>query len=399
MKSYRYAIIGGGMAAHAAVQGIREIDSSSPIAIFGEETTAPYRRPALSKDLWKGDVFENAVLEEMGANTHLHLGERIAAIDPGAHRIRNSLGEECTYEKLLLATGGLVRRLPFDDRDVQYYRTVADYRKLRAHTGEGKRFLVIGGGFIGSEIAAALAMNGERVTMLFPERGIGGRVFPDELSTWLNDYYREKGIDVQSGVEVTGLEHQEGSVIVHTNLARTYEADHILAGIGIVPDTILAEEAKLSIDNGIVVDRFLRSSVADVYAAGDVASFPQPALGMNIRVEHEDNTVTMGKHAGRNMALQQSGNDAEAYDHLPMFYSDLFDLGYEAVGRLNARLETIVDWQDPFRAGIIYYLDDTRVHGVLLWNVWEKVDAARALIAHPGPFTRENFENWRLSMN
>jgi NADPH-dependent 2,4-dienoyl-CoA reductase/sulfur reductase-like enzyme len=138
----------------------------------------------------------------------------------------------------------------------------------------------------------------------------------------------------------------------------------------------------LAVERGIVVDEFLRTSASDVYAAGDCASFYNPALGKRIRVEHEDNANSMGKVAGRNMAGQ-----AEPYHHLPSFYSDMFALGYEAVGELDSRLETFADWKRPNEEGIIYYLKDRRVRGVLLWNVWGKVDAARDLIAQPGPFT------------
>ncbi|MBM4201373.1 MAG: NAD(P)/FAD-dependent oxidoreductase, partial [Gammaproteobacteria bacterium] len=129
-------------------------------------------------------------------------------------------------------------------------------------------------------------------------------------------------------------------------------------------------------DNGIVVDEFLRTSAADVYAAGDVANFYSPAVDERLRVEHEDNALTMGRIAGANMA-----GAGLRYDHLPYFYSDLFDVGYEAVGRLDAGMETIADWIDPYRKGVVYYLRDRRVRGILLWNVWDRVPAARALIA------------------
>jgi NADPH-dependent 2,4-dienoyl-CoA reductase/sulfur reductase-like enzyme len=154
-----------------------------------------------------------------------------------------------------------------------------------------------------------------------------------------------------------------------------------VAGLGIRPNTGLADAAGLKLDDGILVDERLRTSHPDVYAAGDVARFYNPALGKLLRVEHEDNANTMGRLAGRNMAGQ-----TELYTHLPSFYSDLFELGYEAVGDLDSRLEIVADWQEPFQQGQVYYLQAGRVRGVLLWNTWDKVDAARALIAEPGPF-------------
>ena len=149
----------------------------------------------------------------------------------------------------------------------------------------------------------------------------------------------------------------------------------------------LAQSAEIAVDNGIVVDSFLQTGSPDIFAAGDVASFYNPALGKHIRVEHEDNAITMGAMAGKAM----TGN-GEAYTHLPFFYSDLFELGYEAVGSVDTRLETFVDWKQPFEEGVIYYLENERVRGVLLWNVWEKVDEARALISESGPFSHSDLK-------
>jgi NADPH-dependent 2,4-dienoyl-CoA reductase/sulfur reductase-like enzyme len=149
----------------------------------------------------------------------------------------------------------------------------------------------------------------------------------------------------------------------------------------------LAQAAGLKIANGIVVDDTLHTNQPDIFAAGDVAEFSNPALGKRLRIEHEDNANSMGKQAGRNMAGAN-----EPYLHLSFFYSDLFELGYEAVGELDPRLETFVDWKEKFKKGVVYYLADGRVRGVLLWNVWDSVPKARELIAEPGPFTAEDLK-------
>jgi 3-phenylpropionate/trans-cinnamate dioxygenase ferredoxin reductase component len=175
--------------------------------------------------------------------------------------------------------------------------------------------------------------------------------------------------------------------VVSTRGGRSFEVDGVVAGIGIHPNIELAQSAGLKIDNGIVVDDHQRTSAADIFAAGDVARFPHPTLGKPMRVEHEDNALQMGKQAGRNMA----GAD-EAYTHTPYFYSDLFELGYEAVGELSSKLETVADWQEPFQKGVIYYLDAGRVRGILLWNVWEKLKEATALMAEAGPFKAEDLK-------
>ena len=152
----------------------------------------------------------------------------------------------------------------------------------------------------------------------------------------------------------------------------------------------MSPAAGIDHENGILVDEYLHTSQADIFAAGDVANFYNPALDKRMRVEHEDNAYTMGQVAGRNMARQALGQEEERYDHLPFFYSDLFDFGYEAVGELNSSLDTFADWQDQFQKGVIYYLKDSRVRGVLLWNVWGQVGAARKLIAESGPFKPED---------
>jgi len=170
-----------------------------------------------------------------------------------------------------------------------------------------------------------------------------------------------------------------------TNALRSGARAGDVAGLGITPNTALAAAAGLAVDDGIVVDRLLRTSHPAIYAAGDAARFYNPALDRQLRVEHEDNANSMGRQAGRNMAGKE-----EPYDHLPFFYSDLFDLGYEAVGDLDARLDLVADWQEPFREGVIYYLRDGRVRGVLLWNVWGQVDAARELIAAREPRTPDD---------
>jgi len=221
--------------------------------------------------------------------------------------------------------------------------------------------------------------------MVFPEGAIGANVFPKDLADFLNDYYHDKGVELVPSDLVAGLEKKDKAFTIRTKNGQAFETDAVVAGLGIRPNVEWARAAGLKIENGIVVDDHLQTSANDVYAAGDVAMFHHSGLGRYTRVEHEDNAVWMGKLAGRNMA-----GAGETYTHIPMFYSDLFELGYEAVGELNSKLETVSDWQEPFKKGVVYYLENGRVRGVLLWNVWEKVDAARALMMEPGPFKNKD---------
>ena len=382
MRHYAYVIVGGGMAADAAVKGIRSIDEEWEICVVGAEAYPPYKRPPLTKQLWKGKPVDSIWLGTSEQNATVELGGTVTGIDLNNKQVSDDQGNEYGFDKLLIATGGTPRRLPFESDAIIYYRTFEDYNDLRRLTDGGSRFAVIGGGFIGSEIAAALAMNDKEAVMIFPDQTIGSRIYPAGLAEFVTDYYKGKGVETLAEDTAIGVESRDGRHVVKTASGREIEVDGIVAGIGITPNTQLAEAAGLPVDNGIQVDNHLRAGHEAVFAAGDVANFHNPALDMRMRVEHEDNAVTMGKHAGEAMA-----GDVKPYMHLPYFYSDMFELGYEAVGELDSRFETVADWKEPFREGVVYYLRDGRVRGVLLWNVWDKVPAARELIAEPGPIT------------
>jgi 3-phenylpropionate/trans-cinnamate dioxygenase ferredoxin reductase subunit len=387
MKHYDYLIVGGGMTGDAAVRGIRELDPDGSIGMIGDETDMPYARPPLTKGMWKGRPFERIWRGTDKFSVEFHLGRHATELDPDTKRVRDDKGDEYTYDKLLLATGGTPNQLPFGEEQIIYYRTLQDYIHLRQLSDTRQSFVVVEAGFIGSEIAAALRMHQNRVTMVFRESSIGEQVFPAELSKYIDEYYRNKGVELHPADSITSVEPSGDRVVVKTQSGNTFEVDAVVAGIGIHPNVELARSAGLKVDDGIVVDDHLVSTALDVFAAGDVARFPHHLLGRMMRVEHEDNALRMGKQAGRNMA----GAD-ESYTHSPYFYSDLFEFGYEAVGILDSKLEMYADWQEPLKKGVVYYLDNGRVRGVLLWNVWEKLKDATAVLADAGPFKPEQLK-------
>jgi len=394
-RLYSYVIVGGGLAGAAAVEGIRQHDTAGSILLISAEPDAPYDRPPLSKQLWTGkkkleQIFVHPQSFYSQQRVELKLATDVTELKASEHVVRDRAGNSFQYKKLLLATGGTPRRLaiPGGDLDgIRYYRTVRDYQELRAAATTGKSAVVIGGGFIGSEMAAALNLNGLAVTMIFPEDRLVSRIFPEGLGHALTEYYRSKGIvvlthDVPASIEKTGTGY-----VVTTRAGEQVDTNLVVTGVGITPNIALAQAAGLKTGNGIIVNELLQTSDSDVYAAGDVAFFPEQILGPR-RIEHWDNAISQGKHAGRNMAGAN-----EPFLELPFFFSDLFEFGYEAVGEVDSRLETFADWQEPNKTGVIYYLKDGYVRGAMMCNVWEKVDAARDLIRRQQRVRAEDLRN------
>jgi 3-phenylpropionate/trans-cinnamate dioxygenase ferredoxin reductase component len=378
-----YVIVGGGVAADAAARGIREIDPSGSIAILGEEADPPYDRPPLSKDLWRDPAGHEPFLGTDGAtDAQLHLSTRATGLDRAVRTV--TAGDDAYgYRTLLLATGGRPRELNLGpSTQVVYFRTIGDYHRARAMAG--RDVVVVGGGFIGTELAAGLTMAGSRVTFLVSDDEVGARQYPPGLARRIRQAFDDRGVDVRTDTRARWLERSAvGTVTVHAETGTTpvsFAADGVVLGLGIEPNVELAQASGLPVENGVVVDRFLRTVDPAVFAAGDAASYPDAILGRR-RVEHVDQASVSGRAAGRAMAAHVTGRALEPYTHTPFFYSDIFDLGYEAVGTLDTRLTMLEDWAEPEETGVVYYVDRGALVGVLLWNVWDSTDQARALLS------------------
>jgi NADPH-dependent 2,4-dienoyl-CoA reductase/sulfur reductase-like enzyme len=392
-QKFAYIIVGGGLAGASAIEGIRERDKNGAILLISAEKHLPYDRPPLSKKLWfgkkkVGDIFlhDQNFYDQNGVT--LAQGVTVTALDAKQKTVTTSENKEYPFHKLLLATGGAPRTLPIPGGNLEgicYYRTLDDYLRLRAEARDGKSAVVIGGGFIGSEIAAALHTTKVNVTMIFPDSYLVSRVFPEYLGRALQEQYRSRGIRILAGEKPASFVKKGSTFITRTETGKEIESDMVIVGIGIAPSLDLPRRAGLQTANGIIVDEYLQASLPDIYAAGDIAFFPYQVLGKQVRIEHWDNALNQGRWAGRNMAGAR-----EPYTYMPYFFSDLFEFGYEAVGEASADLETVADWQKDNDTGVIYYLRDNKVRGAMMCNVWDKVEAARAVIKKGERMTKES---------
>lgn len=391
-QEYQYVIVGGGLAGASAVQGIREVDARGSILLVSEETHLPYDRPPLSKKLWLGtqqvqDIFlhDRAFYEANGVSVVLDAA--VTQIDPDAATITTAAGHNYGYHRLLLATGCKPRRLDIPGGELDgicYFRTLDDYLRIRGAADAGKSAVVIGGGFIGSELAAVLCVNKVQVTMVFPAPVVCDRVFPEPLARAVQQRFEREGIRVLSSDKPMSFGKNGPQFITRTENGEALLSDLLIVGVGVLPDDELARNAGIEVGNGIVVNEYLETSRPEIYAAGDNAFFPYRVLGQSMRIEHWDHALNQGLCAGRNMA-----GAAQPYIYQPYFYSDLFDLGYEAVGEVDARMETVADWQQENDTGVIYYLREKKVRGVMLCNVWDRVDDARRVIREGEPVTAD----------
>lgn len=375
---YDYLIVGGGMVADAAARGIREKDTSGTIGILGADSDEPYTRPALSKKLWTDKDFSR---DQVPLNTASDTGAevrtntRVRSVDRENKTVTTESEDAFEYRELLVATGASPVQLDIAPSPrVIYFRTFADYRALRDLTKTASHIAVVGGGYIGTEIASALALNGVEVTLITSDDVVGGHMFPSSLAAAFEAGFSAHGVTIRRAVKVKTAAEASARVQLQLDDGSSVEADGVVFGLGVRPNVELAEASGLAVDNGIVVDEYLRTDDRHIYAAGDVANYPDAILGRR-RIEHVDNAIEMGKAVGRIMA-----GGTEPYTYTPYFYSDVFDDGYQAVGTIDTSLRAVEEWKVEPKEGVIYYLEGDKVRGVLMWNVWEGLDEAKALL-------------------
>ncbi|MBP5809555.1 NAD(P)/FAD-dependent oxidoreductase [Lactiplantibacillus argentoratensis] len=379
-RTYRYVIIGGGMVAGYAIKGIRQEDTKGSILVVSQEADVPYERPALSKKLWLDDEFTEENIR-IGAEDYpdvtFEFKTTVQTIDREAKTIALDDGQTIHYEQLLLATGGEPRTIKDpEDPHVLVFRQWSDYRKLRKFSGPNKRVVIIGGGYVGTELASSLTQNDTQVTMIFPEKALGEGKFPEKIREEYEATFKNNGVELLSGQMVESYQREGDHLTITTKDGSEIAADTIIIGLGVTPRISLAEDSGLALaDGGVKVDGYLQTSDEAIWSAGDIASYPDQILGRQ-RIEHVDHARNSGELVGRNMAGAHA-----LYQHTPYFYSMIFDISWQAVGIINPELQTVFDDRD--NGTIVYFLDDEQLVGVLIWNVKVDLDDVRDLLANP----------------
>jgi 3-phenylpropionate/trans-cinnamate dioxygenase ferredoxin reductase subunit len=370
MKPYKYVIIGGGLAGGRAGDGIRKVDTEGTIALVTGEHHMPYERPPLSKGYLTGrEGLDHVYLKEDAYyaqnNIEVISGVRATKVDPAARSVTLGDGRVLEYGKLLLATGGHAWRLPIPGSDLSgvfTLRTIEDADGIRKAAKSGKRALVLGGSFIGSEVAASLAQLGLSVTMVFPEVRLLERIVPGELSAFIHAKYGANGVRVLSGTKPDRLEGNGKVERAVLDNGDGVDVALVVMGVGIRLNTELARDAGLELGErgAVVVDEMLRTSDPNIYAAGDIAAWPDPTFGKRLQVEHWNVARGHGLRAGRNMAGEE-----KPYETLPYFFSDLFDLSFEVWGDLTAWNQTVLRGTLEGGSFALYYFDQGKMVGVL----------------------------------
>jgi 3-phenylpropionate/trans-cinnamate dioxygenase ferredoxin reductase subunit len=390
-----FVIVGGGLAGAKAAETLRTEGFSGRVILLGDERDHPYERPPLSKGYLSGkeardSVFVHEPAWYAGAEIELHLGQPVTSLDRKAHAVQLGDGTVVHYDKLLLATGAEPRRLPVPGTDlagVHHLRRLAHADRLRnvlAALGRDNGHLVIAGaGWIGLEVAAAARGYGAEVTVMEPEPTPLHQVVGPELGQIFTDLHRDHGVRFHFGVRLTEIIGQDGLVLaVRTDDGEEHPAHDVLAAIGAAPRTALAETAGLAMapradGGGIAVDASLRTSDPHIYAAGDVANVAHPLLGTRLRVEHWANALNSGPAAARAMLGQEV-----AYDRVPYFFSDQYDLGLEYSGWAppGSYDQVVIRGDAGKREFIAFWLKDHRVLAGMNVNVWDVTETVQGLI-------------------
>lgn len=396
-----FVIVGASLAGAKAAETLRTEGFDGRVVLIGEETERPYERPLLSKEYLRGDKPAAKLYvhdESFYADNDIELmtGTHVESLDPGTHDITLPGGHRMPYSRLLLSTGAAPRALTVPGAGlpgVRYLRQRADSDGLRAAIAAAGRVVVIGAGWIGSEVAASARQLGADVAIIAPEPVPLERVLGPEVGGLYRDLHADNEVDLHLSAQVEAVVGNGTAQGVRTTDGSVVEGDLIVVGIGVSPRVELARGAGITVDDGIVVDEFLRTSAPDVFAAGDVAGTWNPRYSRRIRVEHWANALNQGEAAARNMLSPASpaspagpGNPGgpdhhmTAYAKLPYFYSDQYDLGMEYHGFATDWDRVVLRGDPSAREFLAFWLKDGRVLAGMNANIWDRSDDIKALV-------------------
>ena len=378
-----FVIVGASLAGAKAAETLRQEGFDGRVVLVGAEDERPYERPPLSKDYLRGEVGREKVYVHDEAfyaehDIELRLGRTAETLDASGRELELDDGERLRYDRLLLATGAEPRRLSIPGAEldgVLYLRSVQDSDGLRARLDRGGAVVVVGAGWIGAEVAASARQRGLEVTVLEPLAVPLERVLGGEVGAIYRDIHIDHGVHMQLATGVEAFEGDKTVERVRTSDGRELECDFAVVGIGVQPRTALAARAGLAVDNGVLVDEHLQTSVPGVFAAGDVANAQHPFYGDRIRIEHWANALNQGPAAARNML----GRSA-AYERLPYFFSDQYEVGMEYSGFARASDRVLLRGDPAAREFIAFWISEDRVVAGMNVNVWGVTEAIQRLI-------------------
>jgi 3-phenylpropionate/trans-cinnamate dioxygenase ferredoxin reductase component len=381
-----YLIVGGGVAGGHAIFGIRKYDKSGTILVVNEEDQFPYDRPPMSKEYLAGkkkrrELFFRADSYYPRNRVEVLRKRRVKSVDASHRNITLDDGREIPYKSLLLATGGRVRKLEVTGSDLEgiyYLRTLQDCDIIRKAASDSRKVAIVGGGFIGCEVAATLRSKGLKVTLIEMSSHLLNAAIDEKTADWIREYHLKKGVHVLTNASVSEFIGKNGRVHeVKLKDGKIIPTEFVMVGIGITPNTELAESAGLRVDKGLLVDEYLKTSVHNIYAAGDIARFYSPIFKRYLRVEHVDVAQRQGAIAGANMTGRK-----KTFDELPYFFSNQFDLEINAYGDLSQHTTVVRRGQMDAKRGFIqFYLDGPTLNGILCVNAdWKEVERAKTLI-------------------
>lgn len=379
--SYKYIILGGGMAGANAAMEIRKYDRKGTLLIVTQETDKPYYRPPLSKEFWtepdypKETIYYNISDDE---SIDILTGTTVKQINADQQTIEIESGEIYQYEKLLYSLGGAPKWIdgPESER-VLALRNLEDYRNLRKLAKSGSKVIIVGGGWVGAELAAGLKLNDMDVTLVFPNEVLNEKRLPRMLAKEFQQRFVDIGVSLINNSYANSYSVADDQVSLTLENGAVLKADILVLGIGIKPNVELAEAAGLEVGNGVIADKYLQTSNKHIYAAGDVLNYPDVIIGRN-RFEHEEQAEYSGKVAGRNMTGAE-----EVYNHgAPLSYTNVLDISIEGVGEMSRNRDDAII-EEVAGGYIVYYLFKGKPSGILTYNVKVDMDKAREILVNP----------------